>query len=130
MRQIKFRVWDKTEKKMTFGGSFHTLELDGVDQEWFGMQTPHPDDCEIMQYTGIKDKNGKEIYEGDVVTCCGGYDYPEGSSAPCEDPREVKFDDGKWVVHCPNCDDWEPLFEWDINEIIGNIYENPELLKV
>ena len=70
MREIKFRVWDSDFKKMRYLSSTHDIiEFDenGIGQyhnlqtgygEWFGY---------LMQYTGLKDKNGKEIYEGDIV---------------------------------------------------------------
>lgn len=71
-REIKFRVWDSDLKKMRYLNSTHDIiEFDekGIGQyhnlqtgygEWFG---------DLMQYTGLKDKNGKEIYEGDIVKC-------------------------------------------------------------
>jgi len=72
MREIKFRVYNKISKEMTHGGSFETLDIDGERQEWFGTRTPHPDDCELMQFTGLLDTNGKEIYENDVVKVVDG----------------------------------------------------------
>lgn len=86
----------------------------------------------LMQYTGLKDKNGKEIYEGDIVTCNGGYETIEGSSGECEHPRLVEHSkEGtlQIVASCKHCLSDTPLYEFDLNEVIGNIYENSELLK-
>lgn len=123
MRDIKFRAWVKDnmeiiyyDKLMFFNGSdeaiaFHKLETGYIDD--YEVKT----DFKLMQYTGLKDKNGEEIYEGDIVKDVNDEYY------------EIKFDDGCFIViHDGNV--IEPLSEvaQDI-EIIGNIYENPELLE-
>ena len=84
----------------------------------------------VGQYTGLKDKNGKEIYEGDVVTACW-YDYEE----PNHDMTGVvEFTQGwmaYWIADYENKEFSEingcGYYSWTI-EVIGNIYENPELL--
>jgi uncharacterized phage protein (TIGR01671 family) len=94
------------------------------------------DDCELMQFTGLKDKNGKEIYEGDIVR------YKNISGFPAEDDykdsaknveyiKEVKFIDGKFYPRPDGSfpeDGYYAWRNWDF-EIIGNIYENADLLK-
>lgn len=81
----------------------------------------------VRQFTGIHDKNGKEIYEGDILNVCNGSINGNGWF---DKPYSVEFKCGKFDI---------PLFMWDKDgqvvmdcthwcEVIGNIYENPELL--
>jgi uncharacterized phage protein (TIGR01671 family) len=85
----------------------------------------------VGEYTGLKDKNGKEIYEGDLVTA-EWYDYEEPNH---DTTGEVIFNQG-WMSYCiwnesdktMNDMNGQGYYHWDI-EIIGNIYENPELMK-
>jgi hypothetical protein len=72
----------------------------------------------VMQYTGLKDKNGKEIYEGDVVKCDG-----EVTAVTYEDYGFAPF-----VYQIPNACDAYSEWEYKSIEVIGNIYENHELL--
>lgn len=61
MREIKFRAWDTDNKKMVLWGELLSKNLQNI------LSMPKYCGYELMQYTGIKDKNGKEIYEGDIV---------------------------------------------------------------
>jgi uncharacterized phage protein (TIGR01671 family) len=144
MREIKFRAWDKKVGKMVltnvsaFTNEYHLAW-------WPSCKTPFPalyrnsvvqktEDYEIMQYTGLKDKNDKEIYEGDILATSEkdphydtwrkkdfGYTVVEWS-------EEYSWWTGskwKWV---PVNDDTS-VYSLRFVEIIGNIWENPELLK-
>ncbi|EJV42126.1 hypothetical protein IEK_05792 [Bacillus toyonensis] len=135
MREIKFRAWDEVEDKMI---PFNKLWLEMEDGyggvREFDSSTGKYEECTsefvLMQYTGIKDKNGKEIYEGDVLDLS----LDENSVIRCEIVYESPSFCRKW--HNKNTirlrqREIEPM-AWNTHilyEIIGNIYENPELLK-
>ena len=109
MREIKFRVWDKDNKKMNYHPVLVTFPVENlVYRDTLSRDTLRRD---LMQYTGLKDKNNKEIYEGDIIKASWHYDTP----------TEVVFNDFIYAV----CE--YALDDADI-EILGNIYENKELL--
>lgn len=115
MRIYKFRAWDKKIKKM------HLWDDDAESICWYiSGETSNGWDAEIMQYTGLKDKNGKEIYEGDVVK----YDF-KWHKKDDEIGRlgEIFMEEYMWCV------DEHSINRISNVEIIGNIYENPELLN-
>jgi len=142
MRKIKFRAWDKLFNKMCHAIDFHCMNF--------------PEQYEVMQFTGLKDKHGKEIYEGDVVlreATLSGNTTIHGRGRNTYTithtyKKEIRFKvvylseedpHSKWMG-CVSGFYLEPL---DIVEIyghqienciapctvIGNIYENPELIK-
>ena len=129
-RTIKFRAFDKRLNEMIyFGGSpgisweynQMTIECASTEDQYKRVDwITSGGDCEWMQFTGLLDKNGKEIYEGDVVRL--------GSLLV----GEVKFDEGEFALFCtvrgaPWRDSLITSIEY--REIIGNIYENSDLLK-
>ena len=91
-----------------------------------GDVTMQYNEMELMQYTGLKDKNGKEIYEGDIVkmlredNCFGEEDYEE--TFVIEQPEYYELSDKS----SGGADGDRPIKSM---EVIGNIYENPELIK-
>lgn len=127
MREIKFRAWDNEDKKM-----WKVVAIS--DSIWGDCEEAHIRVCgfhenpsiketdvrmsvdyKLMQYTGVNDKNETPIYEGDIINY-GAYS-----------PSVVGFEDGIF---------WARLGQYPINvvylgvEVLGNIYENPELLEV
>ena len=124
MHDIKFRAWDNTSReynyKVLVGNNDskdknYTCSLVLFDGDWL-----HFDEfCgDIEQYTGLKDKNGTEIYEGDVLI--------DDTGEPIEH-WVVKFSDGGFVGECVGVA--EPLFELTQLEVVDNAHENPELLE-
>jgi uncharacterized phage protein (TIGR01671 family) len=143
-RKIKFRVWDKENKKMYYAEDYQQDVPNMVDFQGRVYETGttgrlcdcgcwgeyinlvEPDDrCILMQYTGIKDCNDKEVYEGDivhvtdsfygddkvykgVVKFAGGYYWIEG--------RGIRSSPLGWIISS------------DDIEVVGNVFENPELL--
>jgi len=112
-RDIKFRAWDHREGKMWEP----IIRPDGVlmTDNLYGGYTTYYDQIPsdpLMQYTGLKDKNGVEIYEGDVVVAAWHWTEPH-------------------LVELP--DDYYDFQEYALGseelEVLGNIYENPELLE-
>ena len=108
MREIKFRAWDKEKKYMIdWSNSICAQEI----CYHIGCEQKLGDNVEIMQYTGLKDRNGVEIYEGDIL------------QIEWLKPTTVEV---KWKNQ-----GWHPYVEQGNTEyeIIGNIYQNPELIK-
>ena len=131
MREIKFRVWDKETKKM------HICGEDAHDEITFESKTNkayyynskngcgslrEDSDYILMQYTGLKDKNGKEIYEGDIVRILGG-EYEQGFYEWDETViiKDLIYDGFNLMMTIDQIGN-------GAIEVIGNIYENKNLL--
>jgi len=122
-REIKFRAWDKIKSRMC---KVLRLDLQGANGEQRNVylsegQTRHTGEFELMQYAGITDKNGVEIYEGDIVsTSKGRLQIWYGNSAFGLLRQNGDFED----YICNICDMNGRVFE-----VIGNIHQTPELLE-
>jgi len=123
-RIIKFRAWDTECLKMIIGIDEIRNFYEGIsciDECLNPKKTCADKQIKIMQFTGLKDINGKEIWEGDIMYVAG-----IGNMV-------VQFKDGRFNLYNPRDNDYEIEFledyEQDIEIVIGNIYEKPELLK-
>lgn len=137
MREIKFRAWYKEEKVMV-----------GINTIYFGAEmasiTTYKDtainscvlkgeELEFMQFTGLQDCNGVDIYEGDIIELW--YEICSGEYREYSDKGMVCFENGLFKIKCI---DEQQEYDFDFfhhvddstKEVIGNIYENPELLEV
>ena len=119
MKDIKFRAWHKHDKRMMFRGLF--------DRNWYteskvgkcidGIHPSDKNNVEIMQYTGLKDVNNVEIYEGDIIPF-------ENYKLEC-----IIAEDGVWFENDKLTFRYDDLEKYgEPVKVIGNIYENPELL--
>ena len=147
MREINFRAWDRINKRMVHVWSIHWKAWDRnvCDQIPFNKIEVEGDDgtydliegeFDLMQYTGIRDVNGREIYEGDIVEC-------DSIIMSTSDAQVVEygmqgvdaFVGYGWNLWDFYDEDEEGNYEYNDKrlregtEVIGNIYENSELLK-
>lgn len=130
MRALEFRAWDKNNKQMCYGGDCDAFLWDGYYNDPIGLVNDVLGDEHYIfeQYTGSKDKNGKKIYEGDIVKqVCQG-EYPMDGC-----PVLIKWDNEGfgWSYFLNGCGLCRKMGWAEPNEVIviGNLHENPELLE-
>ena len=139
MREIKFRAWDKEEERirdwknlLAIGYGPNKIMDSEIDDSIF-----NDTDLELMQFTGLKDRNGKEIFEGDILSnktnyapykCVMVWSDELGSCGCCYDHCDSVGFVGK-ILPGTSYNYSTLASEYDKMEIIGNIYETPELLR-
>lgn len=138
MREIKFRAWDSDDNEMyeplvmavVNNGSLSLSPLRNCKDGNRAYKPHHP----LMQFTGLKDKNEKDIYEGDLISF--GDEHWSDDGMP--DIKEIVFDEDSASFRIYDylelqgsslAEKWFLDDMIDTSEVIGNIYENPELLK-
>lgn len=144
MREIKFRAWDKCNERMVEPRNILKICMSRLNQEpylivylkkWMNenreikeSDKSYTNEFELMQYTGLKNHKGTEIYEGDIVHARGHYageGWFDTGEHEYNFKDEVKWDNDKLAFVC----DGYYLHEINIIKIVGNRHQNPELLK-
>ena len=140
MRPIKFRAWDRQAGRMrtvddlenlwtlcNHEGAAKTIpNVIVINQSYRGndLELIVDKHCDLMQYTGLKDKNGKEIFERDIVK----FYFPTSEHGDSHtELTQVIFEKGAFefkIKELRYC-----CYDKEISEIIGNVWENPELIK-
>ena len=134
MREIKFRVWDKKGRRMCLVAKINFAYLRVTcyekDKALIGYEF-YFKDIILMQYTGLKDKGGKEIYEGDIVELRNIDDDPENFTVVWEEigyfTLKPHIDPEGYIPTLGYFTDNDLNDSYYTVEVIGNIYENPDL---
>lgn len=121
MKELKFRAWDGKKMIDDVIPASETSIIELFEYEWQETEVEA-----VEQYTGLKDKNGKEVYEGDIL---GGI-WESGFISWCEKCKQLQYHSAD--IDCMACSGdvyWYELAEDDGKlEVIGNVHENADLL--
>ena len=130
-RTFKFRVWDKPTKtwwKTLCGLLFYPRVIGNAKDatgigDLMGLEKQSDKFVAVTQFTGLLDKNGREIYEGDIVS-----EFVEDKEGDYIKKSVVEFVNGGFLIDATDCGTLLSLYHNHI-EVIGNIFENPEFLS-
>ena len=121
MREIKFRAWDVEREKFRYGCSNIMIDTGGCIMWQFAYNAPEPvpkDSFILQQFTGLLDKSGGEIYEGDIIE----HDKGDVWVVKYEFAEQDGYASMGFQCFCKS--------EWPYIKVIGNIHQNPDLLDV
>lgn len=127
MREIRFRAWDNVNKRMGYFESgfgwndeYELWYLKAKDEQDI-CDVPCEENIELMQFTGLKDRKGKDIYQGDIL---------QQKKMSGQRFKVYWNPDGKWWLEEIPYKIGDELWRWaQVTEVIGNIFEHPELCK-
>ena len=118
-REIKFRAWDKNQKKIYTVVGLDFAEMNVIYGEYTDWEIHSLKNVILMQFTGLKDKNGVDVYEGDII---------ESTILGVKFKGEVFWETAGWRVKGDDLDITLGNDKAKTRKVIGTIYENPELL--